>query len=124
MRHMITHALAPLASIAYQRRYIIHGDIKGYIIPWELLEDAINALNITLSDKKYQQRYSSEELSCLASMLATIKNCPYTQDVPLEELVERHKGWAAVRSQAQECLQIMNFDLVAWEKENIDFPDN
>ncbi|MDB4977992.1 MAG: hypothetical protein JWM56_178 [Candidatus Peribacteria bacterium] len=77
-------------------------------------------LKMVLADERYQRRYLPTELGCLASTLSILKACPDIWEVPFATLVEEHEGWATLRTQAQECLSVMSFNLAAWERMNID----
>jgi hypothetical protein len=105
--------LAPLASLAAQRRWIAGGTPDNYLIPDQLLEDALDAARFAglphvRSGLPLGLVHSLERLAELVGRLSV-------QGIASEVLVESEPSWAAVREQSRACLAEAGFDLPAWE---------
>jgi hypothetical protein len=118
VRATISRRLAPLASLAAQRRYIVHGTRDEYLVPSQLLDDAddvirqirtMPAVHDALSSAAVQAVLDLDDLLDAADRAAEVVSSG-------EELVERDVAWRAVREHVARCLDIMGFDLREWEQ--------
>jgi hypothetical protein len=118
MHAAISNRLARLASLAAQRRYIVHGTCSEYYFPSELLNDAdyvvrqvrtVPAVRGCLSAATVQAVLDFERLLDAAG--TAVQSAASN-----EELVERDQAWCAIREHAARCLATMSFDLREWER--------
>jgi hypothetical protein len=115
-RDYICKRLAPLASLAARRRFIVHGRPDRYYVPEELLEGALDVYRFASSTNR------AIEL-CAESLAAMQKLSELAQRVDLDgpppskvELVERDPAWGAIRQQTCVCLELLGFNLAEWER--------
>jgi hypothetical protein len=117
---VIIKALRPLASIAYQRRYIVGGTKDEYVLPDELLESAYSSIQPILTRPEVSSTFSEAELSCILKMLRCLDRegdkLPSDGSISNEDLVENNAAWAAIRSTAQQCLNVLGVNLSEWEE--------
>jgi hypothetical protein len=119
-RQRLLGDLAPMASLAYQRRYIVHGDVHSYRLPDELLDLLHNGLTQFRSRPEYHSAFSIPQFAALGQLLTILDEFPtYIDDVSNEELVERHPAWMAIRDQSVICLRLLGFDLAQWDANEI-----
>lgn len=120
MKTQLIRRLRRLASITYQRKYIIGGTKDEYVLPDELLETTEDLVKLILSKPTSSEYFSERELSCLVAMQAILKHegdkLPFDGSVSNEDLIENDTAWAAIRSTAQQCLRLFGLDLADWEK--------
>ena len=121
LRQQLLTDLAPMASLAYQRRYIVCGDVQhGYLLPDELLNNLHYRLTRFRSHPESHSAFSLPQFAALDQLFTLLDALPTDIDsVPNEELVERHAGWGAVREQCAVCLTLLGFDLAEWEANDL-----
>jgi hypothetical protein len=103
----IEKALAPLASLRVQQRYIVDGTKNEYLIPEELLESAASALE--------GQAMTFELSTFKAALLA----CNLPENISASQLVSEYGPWCALRSAAKAYLLASGFDLEQWEAQEL-----
>ena len=106
---VVHRALAPLASLKVQKRFIIEGTKDNYLLPEDLLNTAINLLfeqhGITLA-----------ETETLRELKDAIRACKIPQSLSNHGLVLDHEPWIRVREKSRKYLLEIGFDLDAWER--------
>lgn len=120
MRHAVLDAIAWLASLEMQRRYIVHGSKLRYVVPEELLNDAFAVLQHVLAAPE-RSGLSSSERTKLSELLATLEaavpTIPLDGSVSAASLIESDPSWIAVRAAAMSVLNALGFDLRDWERD-------
>ena len=106
---LIHRALAPLASLKEQEKYIIHGGDHGYLLPDDLLNTAVNVLF-------EQKAVTFEDSPVLRELKTAIRACDIPSDLTNSELILSHEPWIRVREKSREYLSEIGFDLEAWEE--------
>ena len=124
MKEKICKVLSPLASVVYQRRYIIGSTKDNYIIPSEVLESIYSVLNKFENRPEFTTDMSEAEKRSVNEFRRFFKNMAPrapSDDVAVtnEELVEHNPTWVGLRDAAKKCLDEMGFDLAAWEKKEL-----
>lgn len=109
----VTQRLALLASLAAQRRWIVNGTPDEYLVPQQLLEDALDAARFA-SLPQMRSGLPSELLLAL-EQLVELAGRVRVEGTSNDALVELDPAWAAVRKQSQICLAVVGFDLPKWE---------
>jgi len=107
------YRLAPLASQAAQRRWIVSATADSYLVPEELLEDAQDAARY--AGLPHIRGSLSAGLLPALERLAELAGRVDLGGKSNEALVERDPAWAAVREQTRVCLGVLGFDLSRWE---------
>lgn len=117
MKHSIAERLAPIASLAAQRRYIVHGTSEEYCLPSELLNDADDVIRQVRTMTAVRDTLSTTAVQTLLDLERLLDAAGNSVDsiASNEELVEGDTAWRAVREHAALCLTAMNFDLHEWE---------
>jgi len=110
--NLIYKALAPLASLKFQERYIINGTKNDYVLPEELLNVAINLL--------FEQKGVSFIRSrTLNELKRAIQSCNVPEGISNSELIGNYEPWNKVRELSNTYLTEIEFNLVAWEKNEL-----
>jgi len=112
----IFQRLAPLASLAAQRRWIVNGTPDEYLIPEQLLEDAFDAAR--LANLAHLKNGLPPGLFPALKLLAELAGRVNIEGTSNEVLVESDAAWGAVREQSQICLALVGFDLQEWEADS------
>jgi hypothetical protein len=118
MRHTISKRLAPLASLAAQRRYIVHGTRDEYYVPSELLHIAYDVSRQVRTMPAARDILPAAAVQAVLDLEGLLDAADRAvQGISSnEELVERDGAWRAVREHVIRCLDAMSFDLHEWEK--------
>lgn len=109
---IIHSALAPLASLKVQERYIVNGTKDEYLLPDELLNSAINVLF-------EQKAVVFEENETLNELKKAIRACDIPEEISNAELVVNYEPWKRVRDLSKSYLLKIGFDLEAWEENEL-----
>jgi hypothetical protein len=109
----IAKRIAPLASSSAQRRWIVDGTADWYLLPSELLEQAIDAPRCARLQRA-QNAVPSNLFSAL-ERLAALAGRVSLHNKTNQALIEHDPAWAAARQQARICLDLLGFDLREWE---------
>ncbi len=109
---LLHKALAPLASLEVQKRYIVNGTKDNYLLPEDLLNAAINVLF-------EQQALKFEETETLGELKEAIRCCDIPDNLSGSDVVFGYKPWAKVREASQKYLLETGFDLQTWEKHEL-----
>lgn len=109
---IVHKALAPLASLEAQNRYIINGTKENYLLPEDLLNSAINVLF-------EQKAVKLEESKTLQELREAIRACEVPQGMSPRDLVSAYAPWVKVRDSARKYLSEIGFDLRAWEEHEL-----
>ncbi len=83
-----------------------------YLLPEELLNDAINVLF-------EQKRISFKETEALNELKEAIKACDIPEGISAPELIGIYEPWKLVREKSKIYLKELGFDLAAWEKHEL-----
>src|SRR5262249_39840612 len=109
MKKRIVDSIARLASLELQRRFIVNGTIDRYLLPEELLEEAISVLKLTAANLDCRALVSDQEMTCIVSLLQFLE--VESPKLPIEEtqfsnaeLIEQNESWLTIRNKAMECL--------------------
>ena len=113
MLDYIPQRLAPLASLAAQRRWIVNGTPDEYLVPEQLLEDALDAARF--ARMPHVRSGLPPGLLPALEQLAELAGCVGVEGTSNETLVESDPAWVAVREQSRVCLAVVGFDLPRWE---------
>jgi len=102
-----------VGSIAYQRRWCVHGTQDRYILLQELVESVSYAAYHKATQPVLSRRLSDQEKSSLLEFYtnvdAMLDAAPWGDDrVGIEELVE-HEALQAIRRSANDCLRKIGF---------------
>ena len=108
----IHKALAPLASLEVQKRYIVQGTKDNYLVPEDLLNTAVNVL--------FQQRaVKFDETVALEELRESIRACEIPEGMSNSDIIIGYKPWRKVRETAKKYLLEIGFDLKTWEKSEL-----
>ena len=108
---LIYKALAPLASLEVQNKYVVKGTKDNYLLPEDLLNTAINALF-------EQQTVKIDETEALEELQKAIRTCDIPEGMSNTELILGYEPWIKVRETSKKYLLEIGFDLKAWEKKS------
>ncbi|OAI56790.1 hypothetical protein AYO49_03615 [Verrucomicrobiaceae bacterium SCGC AG-212-N21] len=115
-RQRLIAQLSPMASLAYQRRYIVHGDAHSYALADELLDTLHHTLAQFRAQPEFHALFSLPQFAALDQLRVLLDEFSTDIDsIPNDELVERHAGWRAIREQSAICLALLGFDLDSWQ---------
>lgn len=109
---IIHKALAPLASLEVQKRFILNGTNDEYILPEELLDYAVNVLF-------EQKAVKFEETETLSELKKSIKACDVPENMDYSELIFNYKPWEKVRVLSKIYLEEIGFNLREWEQNEL-----
>ena len=109
---IIHKALAPLASLEVQKRFILNSTNDEYILPGELLEYAVNVL--------FEQNVVKfKETETLTELKKSIKACDIPENMDYSELILNYKPWEKVRVLSKKYLEEIGFNLSEWEQNEL-----
>jgi len=107
MKNRLQRELSRLASVEYQRRYVVRGMKDEYALPEELVGNAESVARLALERIALSER----ERKALESFLRTVKSkseavesaltCRTTTNL---ELIENSPDWRTLRAAAIRCL--------------------
>lgn len=113
--------LGPLASLVYQRRYIVEGTVDGYIGPDDLINNGDNFINYP-GIGETAKLPSVQEFSRILTEAA--------QTIPFDDpmftnwmLVEHNPEWDKLRSAARNVLLELGGDIGEWERKELEHTD-
>jgi len=109
---IIHKALAPLASLEVQRRYIVEETRDEYLLPDDLLNTAINVLF-------EQQAVTFDQTGSLRELKEAIRACDIPEGMSNSELILGYEPWIKVRETSKKYLSEIGFDLQAWEEREL-----
>jgi len=109
---LIHKALAPLASLKVQNRYIVKETKDEYLLPEDLLNTAINNLF-------EQQAVTFEETEAFEELKEAIRACDIPKGMSNSDIILGYKPWIRVRETSKKYLLEIGFDLQAWEKDEL-----
>jgi hypothetical protein len=120
-KESICKRLVPLASLAGQRRFVIHGNKDEYWSPTDILEDAQTVLHQVKNFTVFRDSLTELELAAILEIepFLNAENLQQALKVaihPCEGLIEHDFSWKALREQVAKSLEILGFDLAEWEK--------
>jgi hypothetical protein len=118
VRTTISKRLAPLASLAVQRRYIVHGTRDEYLVPSQLLNDAEDVIRQVRTMPAARDSLSADAVQVVLDLDGLLHAAEHSVETARtgEELVERDVAWIAVREHVARCLDVLGFDLRQWER--------
>ncbi len=124
MKKRIQDALARVASVAYQMKYIVHGTTQEYVLPDELLDFTCSLIETALSSSTLRESWTETERDQLSRLLGHLrkveKEIPFNDErVSNYDLVARNPCWLEASKLAREYLEMTHFDLHGWEKHNV-----
>jgi hypothetical protein len=106
---LVHRALAPLASLEVQKRYIHKRTKDDYLLPEDLLNTAINVLF-------EQQAVRLDETGTLEELREAIRACNIPEGLSNSEMIFSYEPWIKVREKSRQYLLEAGFDLEAWER--------
>ena len=109
---VIHKALAPLASLEVQKRYIVNGSKDNYLLHEDLLNTAINTLF-------EQQVVTFDETGALKELKEAIRACDIPEGMSNSNIIFHHQPWIKIRELSKKILLEIGFDLRAWEKHEL-----
>jgi hypothetical protein len=117
MRHTISKRLAPLASLAAQRRYIVQATRDEYLVPEELLNDADDVIRQVRTMPAVRDALPASAVQAILELddLLDAADGAARHTQSNEQLVEHDAAWRAVREHVARCLDLVGFDLAEWE---------
>lgn len=107
MRDRLYQALNGLASLEFQTKYCVNGTKEEYMLPEEMVEDAISAIETIISSDTIRSGYSGSEVEALREFLKVAKERFEVLDISgqsIESLILRDDNWRAIRQAADSCL--------------------
>ncbi|HYC58636.1 MAG TPA: hypothetical protein VEK79_03640 [Thermoanaerobaculia bacterium] len=116
----ILDRVARFASLELQRRFVVHGTVREYLVAEELAEDLLDIERLLA---RHGDEFTPAEAACLQQLIQTLntvgRDLLREKVTSAEELIERDPVWGAIRSAAARCLDCLGFDLHAWEQEEL-----
>lgn len=109
MEEAPTYLLAPLASLEEQRRYIVGGTKDEYLVPDELVHDALRFCeHFEKADRLTTLELNERDtLDRLRKALDAFGRVPHLYNyASISDLIEKDKGWAVMRARAREALEV------------------
>ncbi len=111
----LAQRLAPLASLAVQRQFMVNGSSRdGCLLPEEVLEGAHEMVRYVDSVPAIHQ-HLGEAVPAIQGLAPLLKQIRPESCRTLRQLVEDHPDWCRLRQLAGACLAAWDFDLPAWE---------
>lgn len=97
-------SLATIASVEYQKKYIINGTKDEYLLPEDIFEEAVGSLRVVLGNEILNQKYSLEQKQKMQNLFELMKELgpkiPFNDEkVSNEDLVLRNNHWVRIRSE-------------------------
>jgi hypothetical protein len=124
MRNDVLDAVAWLASVDAQRRYIAHGSTQRYVLPEELLNDAFAVLEHTLRMPAQTAEISPAERGHLSDFMAILDavapHVPVDGSRSAATVIESDPSWLTIRAAAINLLSNLGFDIEAWTRREIE----
>jgi hypothetical protein len=114
MRDYVRLNLMMLASIEYQRRYVVNGTRDAYRLPEEIYFDAVEGAEHEVEGDPGKPPTNLDERDTLQEFLRTVDPIPndYFMKVgSAEELIERDPLWARARNAAIACLSKLGLSI-------------
>jgi hypothetical protein len=124
MKDEVLAALAGLASLPYQKRYIVGGTVDEYILPEELLED-ICGLVLRLKMPENRPQFSGAQTSALDALARFIDDrsdeaLQFSSRDDLADKIVNGETWAELRLLASAALNEFGVRIDAISVEDID----
>lgn len=124
MHEELISALARLASLEYQRRYVIGGTADAYVLPEELLED-VDGLVLRARRAENARQFTSFQLSCLQALADTMgarsgEALEFLSPEDAAEKIVHSAVWSELREKASAALVGFGRDINATSVEQID----
>jgi hypothetical protein len=121
MRVTLQRALAPLASVEFQRKYIVGATKDEYVLPEDILETIASCLHRLLELNYGQNEFSAQEIGLIGEFRAMLNSLDIGSalkdaSISNRELVEHNRAWIALREKAGSCLAAMGFGISEWER--------
>jgi hypothetical protein len=112
MKERIINSVEKLASIEFQRRYVINGTVAEYALPQDLIYDAENAIDVTLNTDKFRKELTDSEINALKSLKDTLSDqnnleSVFDDSISAYDLIESDKKWDHIRNEAQKVLKVI-----------------
>src|ERR1043165_4251818 len=98
MNATLLRRLRLLASLELQRRYIVRGTRESYVVPSEILNDALSISGDVRVRSPEPTSPSLDDRKAILTFLATLEAhfSKIPEDISNEDLVERNSDWAAL----------------------------
>ncbi|MBI5725709.1 MAG: hypothetical protein HZA50_17250 [Planctomycetes bacterium] len=110
MKQKIIRLLKRMASREYQERYCVSGTKSEYVLPLEMYEETVYAINHAISSKEMKKNFPAEDISALKEFMEMMKE--QDRNIPSEdskmsniELIRECPAWSMVRCSAEQCLR-------------------
>src|SRR5690606_23425091 len=100
--------LAPIASLAAQRRFIVNGTTESYLVPDELLEDVADVVRQVRDIPRVRNKLSEEASRAILDaeqLLSHAQRALRDRDTDPAELIERNEAWRSLRRHIAHCIE-------------------
>jgi hypothetical protein len=107
MQEYVRLSMMMLASIEYQRRYVVNGTREEHRLPDEIYFDAVEGAEHETEGVQGKSPESLTERDPLREFLTTVSPLPndfIARAATWEDLIERDPRWAIARNAAITCL--------------------
>jgi hypothetical protein len=119
----ICRLLARLASEAIQVRFIQNATKDRYLLPTDVLNDALTAIEAVAQRLPWAASLNEHDREAVLSYGLELKNALGDADieaVPWHELVHHCKPWVEARDVTRHFLEALDFDLTAYERAELE----
>lgn len=125
MKNRIARSLAPLASLPYQRRFIVDATHGEYVLPEELVDSAISIVDTVAGSSTLRRGLTQDEVAALELFRKRIEDIQQRFSsinwaVNWSDVIERDEAWSAMRCEAARCLEQLGVSLAVWERTYLD----
>lgn len=113
----LAERLAPMASLAIQREFMVGGQHQQRILlPEEVSEGAYEAVRYFSLVPAIHPQVGASVVLAVQRLESLLGKMNHLADFDPRQLVEENAEWSALRSQAAICLALLKFDLSSWER--------
>jgi hypothetical protein len=118
----ICHKLVYLASIAAQERWMVNATKDEYLLPEELLNEALHAVESIRKSYPWAADVIPQHRDVILRFGVILDaEAQKVDEVNTEwkTLVRESRPWAAIRIAARACLDELGFDFATWERRKV-----
>ena len=129
MKHRWLAVLDRLASLDFQRRFIIKGTPDEFAVPEEVVDDAISVAESTLANMRVSESLDFGLADLMRDFIANAKPHAAAIDfsdlsVTNSELIEFNANWAALRQLADSAARQIRRTMSVSSQDDSDAPRN